>query len=221
MGAVDIGGRRLIVSEDAISFGDAALPTSEVEGITIDRSDDYSHGIWVGGTRSVAIRGKQNAVHVDFSPRKSSDRAKVDELFDKVLEEIWSVVGSRLAARVMNELADDETVCIGGVRLNRHGVWVEGPWRFLWLKAKPRLIPWAELKVRSESSGALYLQSKSDLRLWSEINYNKNENSLVLDGVVRSLSQGCEPGDHANPRVPLAKHGWHVISAPTPRATRK
>ena len=80
----------------------------------------------------------------------------------------------------------------------------------LWLRAKPRFLPWAGVSMRSESGGLLF-ECRTDLRLRSEIAYNRNENSLVLDRVVRSLLQGCETGnfptpDYATPRVPPAKH---------------
>ena len=123
MGTVQIGDCCLTVSGDAISFGgDPALPAGDVEWITVDRSDRYSGYIWVDGTRSVDIRGKRDTVHVDFRLRKSSDRAAVDALFDKVFEEVWPVAGARLVARAMDRVAGGETVSLAGLRLSRDGI---------------------------------------------------------------------------------------------------
>ena len=72
------------------------------------------------------------------------------------------------------------------VGFDREGVWVDGGWSFLWWKAKPRSVPWEELKVYSDR-GTLYLESKSDVRCRSDINFNETENAMVLDNVVRFL----------------------------------
>jgi hypothetical protein len=182
---VDIGGRNLALSAEAISFGHSVLQIEEIEGLTVIRTDVRVNGAWVSGTRFIAIRGTNKTLQIDCS-QAFPDRDKLDRIFGDAFELIWSGVGARLMERMLIKLNNGGTVTIGGVRINRDGVWVEGSWRFLWWKAKPKLIPWADLKIFS-NEGTLVLESVSDLRFRSEMNYNHTENAMVLDGAIRSL----------------------------------
>jgi hypothetical protein len=185
MYTVDIGGHKLALTESSISYRKYQLPIEQVEAINVIRTDTYVNGAWVNGTRLISIRGGNRTLKIDCS-RVFPDPDKLDELFGSVFEPIWSVVGSRLVSKLLEKLANGEHVEIGGVVIDRNGVWVDGSWKFLWWKAKPKLIPWTDLKIFS-SEGMLYLQSISDLRFRSEIKFNDTENAMILDGAVRFL----------------------------------
>jgi hypothetical protein len=103
-----------------------------------------------------------------------------------IFKPIWSVVGPGLISRFLSKLASDETIKIGDVAVNRDGVMVDGNWRILFLKAKPRFVPWTDVKI-SSGSGLLLLESISDVRFRSEIRINDTENAIVLDGAIRAL----------------------------------
>jgi hypothetical protein len=63
------------------------------------------------------------------------------------------------------------------VRVDVEAVYVDGNWKFLWLRAKPKLVPWIDLKMFS-TEGVLFLQSIRDARFRSEISFNETENAL-------------------------------------------
>jgi hypothetical protein len=185
MFAVDIAGRRLALSRNHISFMNSQLRIDEVEGLNVVRTDTYLHGAWINGTRLIAIRGSNNMISIDCS-RAFPNRDELDYHFASAFEPIWSVVGSRLIAGLLSKLANNVPVSIGGISLNRDGVWIDGSWRFLWWKAKPKLFPWIDLKIFS-NEGSLFIQSISDVRFRSEMKINDTENALILDGAIRFL----------------------------------
>jgi hypothetical protein len=185
MYTIGIGGRKLIFSDGTIGFGSQSLRIEEVEGLTVIRSDTYVNGAWVNGTRLIFIRGTNETLGIDCS-QAMPNRDELEGSFGKVFEPIWSWVGSLLVSRFLDKLANDETISVGNVRVDRAGVWVDGSWNFLWMKAKQRHVPWVGLKIFS-NEGTLYLQSIKDQRYRSEITFNKTENALVLDTVIRHL----------------------------------
>jgi hypothetical protein len=185
MYTIDVDGRKLIFADETISFGTQSLRIGEVEGLTVVRSDTYVNGAWVNGTRLIFIRGTSETLGIDCS-QAMPNRDELEGSFGKAFEQIWSRVGSLLISRFLDKLANDEAISVGSVRVDRAGVWVDGSWNFLWMKAKPRHVPWVDLKIFS-NEGTLYLQSIKDQRYRSELNFNKTENALVLDSVIRYL----------------------------------
>jgi hypothetical protein len=95
-------------------------------------------------------------------------------------------VGPGLVSHFLSKIQNGETVSIGNVRVDVEGVYVDGNWTFLWLKAKPKLVPWIDLKMFS-TEGVLFLQSIRDARFRSEINFNETENALVLSRAIAFL----------------------------------
>jgi hypothetical protein len=185
MYTIDIGGRKLRFADGTISFGTQSLSIQEVEGLTVIRSDTYVNGAWVNGTRVIFIRGTSETLGIDCR-QAMPNRDELEGSFRKVFEPIWSWVGSLLVSRFLDKLANDETIGVGSVRVDRVGVWVDGSWKFLWLKAKPKHVPWVDLRIFS-NEGTLYLQSIKDQRYRSEINFNNTENALVLESTIRFL----------------------------------
>ena len=187
MHAVDVNGHLLELTDEAIIYdGHAPMKFDDVEGINVIVSDSYINGAWVNGTRFIGIRGDNRTLRIDCS-RLFPNRAKLDEtFFTKIYGPIRNTLGFRLVQKVIARLEKDKVVEIGGSSISCKGVWVDGSWRLLWLKAKQKLVPWTDLKIFS-NEGILFLQSKSKPQFRSEIKINNNENAMVLDDVVRSL----------------------------------
>ena len=181
----DIAGQILSLSEHSINYGGVELSIDDIEGLKVIRTDTYTYGVWVNGTRIVELRANNGRLRIDCSKIFPS-RDKLDQLFSSALDPIWSVIGSRLIGKLLDKLANDENVAIGGVNINRNGVYVDGGWSFLWWKAKPRLIPWTDLKIFS-TEGVLYLKSISNLQYRSELKFNEVENSTILDAAIRYI----------------------------------
>ena len=153
--------------------------------LTITKTDVYVNGVWVNGKRLIAIRGSNQTLRMDCSETFPT-RDRLDETFESGFEPIWSAVGSRLISQFLDKLANHEGVIVGGIRVVRDGVWLDGSWKFLWWKAKAKLIPWNDLKI-SNYDGTLALQSISDVKFRSELQFNSIENAIVLDAGIRFL----------------------------------
>ena len=110
-------------------------------------------------------------------------------MFVGIMVPIMEIIGERLAHRFFYELADGATHSIGGADINRDGVWLDGSWKFLWWQAKPRFVPWSDVKIWSDE-GKLHLACTADLRFQREIDINTTENALVLDRMIRVLFTG-------------------------------
>jgi hypothetical protein len=182
---VEVDGHTLTLSEQFISYGGNTVSIDGVEGIHVARTDTYLNGAWVNGKRVISIRGDNQFLRIDCS-RAFPNRNSLEESFGSVFEPIWAVVGNRLIRKLLDKLANNQPVRVGEILVVRDGVWVDGSWRFLWWKAKPKLIPWNDLKI-FRNEGTLFLSSVSDVRLRSEVKFNETENSIVLDGAIRLL----------------------------------
>ena len=145
-----------MLSQEHVKFAGRELPIEEIEGLSVIRTDTYINGAWVNGTRVIGIRGVNRTLSIDCSQAFPSRNA-LDNQFADAFDPIWSVVGSRLVARFLSRLANDETVRIGGIGVNRDGILVDGSWRVLWWKARPKLITWSDLRIFS-SEGTLFLE---------------------------------------------------------------
>ncbi|MGJ5050904.1 hypothetical protein ACQR09_27850 [Bradyrhizobium oligotrophicum] len=110
----------------------------------------------------------------------------MDDAFDATLGSIWRASGQLLVRKLIEKLERDEAVKIGNVTLVRTGAWIDESWNILGWKAKPRLVPWTDLKTY-RTDGSFYLQSVSDSRLRSQHKFNDVENALVLDEAIRFL----------------------------------
>jgi hypothetical protein len=185
MHTVDIGRWKLVVSPDYVKFAAAELPAAEIEALTVIRTDTYLSGAWVEGMRVIVLRGTSRSLRIDCT-QSFPNRDDLDKHFADVFEPIWAVVGSRLLKQFLSKLANGAAVCIGGARVDRDGVWVDGSWKLLWWKAPPKLIAWPDLRIFS-SEGSLLLESISDVRYRSEVKFNNTENAIVLDAAIRSL----------------------------------
>lgn len=184
MYTVDIGSYNLSITDQSISFAGLALRIEEIEGISIKRSDVYLNGAWVRGVRVIELRGPRR-LRIDCS-QSVPDRGDLERLFGSAFDPIWSAVGPGLVSRFLSKVQNGETVSIGNVRVDVEGVYVDGNWKFLWLKAKPKLVPWIDLKMFS-TEGVLFLQSIRDARFRSEISFNETENALVLSRAIAFL----------------------------------
>ena len=140
------------------------------------------------GDRKVRIRTDVNAINIDCSQTLPS-RDQLTNVFVGIMVPIMEIIGERRAHRFFYELADGATHSIGGADINRDGVWLAGSWKFLWWQAKPRFVPWSDIKIWSDE-GKLHLACNSDLRLQREIDINTTENALVLDRMIRVLFTG-------------------------------
>lgn len=185
MYTVEIEGRTLVLSQEFVRYGDRELAIAEVEALKVIKSDTYAAGAWVNGTRIIVIRGAERSIWIDCS-RVLPSRDELDRLFADAYEPIWSEVGLRLVVRFIARLLDGETVCIAGIRLGANGVWTDGSWRFLWWKARPRLVHWTDLRIFGRE-GSLFLESISDVRYRSSVTINDTDNAVVLDGIVRAF----------------------------------
>lgn len=187
MYTIDIDGRNLVLSETHVSFANRELAIDAIKALKVIRTDTYVSGAWVNGTRIINIRDANRTLSIDLS-RAFPTRDELDRQFAQAFEAIWSVIGLRLVAELVRKLANGETVGIGGVRVDRDGVWVDGSWSFLWWKAPPKLVAWSDLRTFS-SDGRLLFESISDARYRSQVTFNDTENAIVLDAAVRSLLQ--------------------------------
>ncbi len=135
---VDVKGNTVALSEQLISYGGNTLSIELIEAIHVIRSDTYFYGGWVNGTRVIEVRGDGQSIQIDCS-RAFPNRNSLDGLFESVFEPIWAVVGHRLIRKLLDKLANNQEVRIGDIRIVRHGVWIDGSWRFLWWKANPQI----------------------------------------------------------------------------------
>lgn len=181
---VEVGGHPFEMSRDHLSYRGKNLPTDSIEGIRIVRTNTHVNGAWVRATRILLLRARDQILQIDCSSTLP-DASQVDAEFGAAYEGVWTLVGERLVRELLSKLLDDQPVQIGGVLLERSGVWLDGSWRFLVWKGKPKLVSWADLRVL-RNEGVLVLQS-NDYRFRNELKINDTENAIVLDQAIRFL----------------------------------
>jgi hypothetical protein len=185
MYSIEVGGRKLIVSPDAISYGNGRLEIAAIESLIINRTDQYLNGAWVWGERTITISTPGDTIGIDCSQALPS-REALDQEFELALNPIWSTVGTQLVNRFLNRLRQGETMNIAGVSVSPRGIWLDGAWKILWLKAKPQLVSWPDIEIWS-TDGSIFIASLGDQRIRSELQVNDAENALILDALVRFL----------------------------------
>ena len=191
MCSLDTGRGLLTVTPDTITFGDSQLSVESIETVAIELTDTYVNGAWVNGTRVVELISMEESpyrrIQIDCS-ELFPNREVLDERYAAIYGAIWSVVGPNLVGKVLSKLANEGKTSVASVQIDRDGVWVNGSWKILWFKARPRLIPWTDLTIYS-NDGILFLQSRSNLAYRTDLKMNNKQNVVVLDATVRYLLQ--------------------------------
>jgi hypothetical protein len=185
MYSIEVGGRKLTVAPDAIAYGNGRLEIAAIQSLSINRTDEYVNGAWVWGERAIRVSTTDDTIDIDCSQALPS-REVLDREFERAFDPIWSTVASQLVNRFLNRLRRGETTSIAGISVSPWGIWVDGAWKILWLKAKPQLVPWPDIKIWS-TEGSLFIASLRDQRFRSELKINDTENALILDALVRFL----------------------------------
>jgi hypothetical protein len=185
MHTFDVGDLTLAISREAIRLGQRELAADEIDGLQVVRTNILVNGALVSGERCIILRTPTDTLEIDFS-RLVPDHQRLDRDFDRAFELIWNLIGARLLNQMVYRLTNGETIRIGGVTVDRDGVWLDGGWKFLGWKAEPRRVPWTDLKWWV-NDGTLFLGSRSDLRLRSDISINDTENALIFDTALRFL----------------------------------
>jgi len=186
MYSIEVGGDTLSASPDSISCGVSTISLGEIESIIIYATNNYLHGALVEGERSITVVDRnQSMIKVDCS-RIFPTRDVLDHVYGNVYQLICSTVVPPLVGRFLETLDREGSVRIAGAHVERDGVWIDGSWKILWFKAKPRLVHWTDLKI-SGQYGAFLLQSRSNPRLRTDIQINGIRNAVVLDALIRYL----------------------------------
>jgi hypothetical protein len=185
MFSIEVGGRKLTVAPDAISYGDRRLEIAAIQSLSVNRIDQYVDGAWVWGDRAIRVSTTDDMIAIDCS-QALPNREALEQEFERAFDPIWSSVASQLVNRFLDRLRQGETTSIAGISVSPWGIWVDGAWKILWLKARPQLVSWPDIEI-SSADGSLFLASLRDRQVRSELKINDTENALILDALVRFL----------------------------------